>query len=78
MQSLVTTRALILQSDHAALLSCWQVEVELALAQVKIMGPPLTGSMRPIGISTRLGFRPTKLQAALLTRLRDRVLPTVQ
>ena len=69
--SLVTTRALILQSDHGALLSRQQVETELALNQVKIMGPPLTGSLRPIGIATRKGFRPTQLQSAFIGRLHE-------
>lgn len=68
--SLVTARALILRSDYAALLSRQQVEADLALNRLKVMGPPLTGSARAIGITTRKPFHPTRLQSAFLERLR--------
>ena len=68
--SLVTTRALVLQSDHAALLSRQQVEAELTQGRLKIMGPPLSGSLRAIGIATRASFRPTHLQDRFLRHLR--------
>lgn len=69
--SFVTTRSLILQSNHAALLSRQQVEADLPQNQIKIMGPPLTGSSRPIGITLRKGFRPTGLQQAFLDQIRS-------
>jgi LysR family transcriptional regulator of gallate degradation len=68
--SVVATRALLLSSDHAAVLSRRQVETEIALGLLKVMGPPLTGSWRTIGVATRRGFRPTRLTATLLDRLR--------
>ena len=67
--SFVTTRSLVMQSDYAALLSRQQVEAEVALDQLKIMGPPLTASSRAIGITTRKGFRPTGLQRAFLDQI---------
>jgi DNA-binding transcriptional LysR family regulator len=69
--SLVAIRALLLETDHAAVLSARQVEFELALGQLKIMGPPLTGSEQPVGIATRAGFRPTSLCAGFLAAVRS-------
>lgn len=68
--SLVTTRELLLRSNHAAILSAQQVEVEVASGLLKVMGPPLTGSARDIGITRRAGFMPTRLHEAFLTSLR--------
>ncbi len=67
--SLVTARALLLRSDMAALLSARQVDYEIQQGLLKIMGPPLTGSTRSIGITTRAGFRPTLLHRAMLNHL---------
>lgn len=67
--SLVAARALLLCTDMAALLSARQVDYEIRQGLLKIMGPPLTGSLRPIGITTRSGFQPTRLHAALLRHL---------
>lgn len=67
--SLVTTRALLLRTDMAALLSARQVDYEIRQGLLKIMGPPLTGSTRSIGITTRAGFRPTRLIRALMDHL---------
>jgi LysR family transcriptional regulator, regulator for genes of the gallate degradation pathway len=68
--SVIATRALLLQTDYAALLSARQVEYELRQGLLKIMGPPLTGSTRAIGIGLRRGFRPTRLHTALLDYLK--------
>ena len=69
--SLVAIRALVMDNDYAALLSAQQVELEVSQGLLKIMGPPLTGSMRAIGIAQRVDFRPTRLQEAFLGHLRD-------
>jgi DNA-binding transcriptional LysR family regulator len=69
--SVVAARSLLFGSDHAAVLSRRQVELEIRLGLLKVMGPPLTGSWRRIGIATRRSFRPTWLQARLIERLRD-------
>ncbi|MFT4089303.1 MAG: LysR family transcriptional regulator [Asticcacaulis sp.] len=69
--SLVAIRALLLRTDHAALLSARQVRHELDTGLLKIMGPPLTGSLRAIGLTTRKGFRPTTLQTAVLSHIRQ-------
>ncbi len=67
--SLVTTRELLLRSDHAAILSARQVEAEVRSGLLKVMGPPLTGSERSIGIAHRVDFRPTRLHAAFIEHL---------
>jgi DNA-binding transcriptional LysR family regulator len=64
--SLVATRELLIRMDHAAILSAQQVETEVASGVLKIMGPPLTGSARAIGIAIRRGFVPTVLQSFFL------------
>ena len=68
--SLVAARELLLRTDHAAVLSVQQIEGEVSSGQLKIMGPPLTGSMRDIGFSLRRGFQPTRVQSRFLDHLR--------
>ncbi len=69
--SLVATREILLRSDYAAILSAQQVETEVSSGLLKVMGPPLTGSARDIGITTRSGFLPTRLHEAFLGNLRN-------
>lgn len=66
-----TTRALLLSSDRAAILSRQQVGPEIDMGLLKIMGPPLTGSNRPIGITLRSGYRLPGLQSDLYRHLKD-------
>lgn len=67
--SVVATRALLARSDCAAILSRRQVEPEVASGALKIMGPPLSGSMRSIGVTLRADFRPTGLQTEFIDLL---------
>jgi DNA-binding transcriptional LysR family regulator len=69
--SLVATRSLLLNSDMAALLSARQIKLETEQGLLKIMGPPLSNTMRKIGITYRKDFSPTKLQKAFLNELRQ-------
>jgi len=69
--SLVATREILLRSDYAAILSAQQVEAEVSSGLLKVMGPPLTGSNRDIGITTRSGFLPTRLHETFLGKLRN-------
>ncbi len=66
----ITILALLLETDHAAILSARQIEYELALHQLKILGPPLAGSTQPVGMIFRAGFRPTKLCEIFLEDVR--------
>ena len=67
--SLVATRALLARTDHAAILSRRQAGPEVETGALRIMGPPLTGSLRAIGVTVRAGFKPTRLQAECLAHL---------
>jgi LysR family transcriptional regulator of gallate degradation len=69
--SLIATRALVLGSDRAVLLSERQVGHEIATQHLIALPLPLKGSERPIGTTTRLGWKPTRLQTMFLQRLRQ-------
>ena len=68
--SLVAIRSLLLRSDYAALISAQQIEFELALGQLKVLGPPIPGTAHPIGLATRRGFQPTGLLRAFVAHVR--------
>lgn len=59
--SLIAIRQILLKTDTAALLSPRQIQDEIKKGELKIMGPPLTNTSRPFGISFRKGFKPTKV-----------------
>jgi len=61
--SLVTTRGLLQDSDRAALLSPSQVRRDVATNQLAIVGEPLPGTSRPIGLTLRANWEPTVVQA---------------
>lgn len=67
--SVLTVRQLLLGSDALTLLSPDQLAVELA-AGVLVALPPPVPVMRTIGITTRVGWRPTSPQQAFLGCLR--------
>ena len=64
------TRALLLGSDYAALLSRLQVEEDLAAGRLAACGAPLWETSREIGLATRRSMRPTRSQVLLLDALR--------
>ena len=68
--SLVAIRSLLLQSDYAALVSAQQIEFELTLGELKVLGPPIPGTAHPIGIALRRTFQPTALLRAFLAHVR--------
>lgn len=67
--SVLTIRQLLLGSDALTLLSPSQLAVELEAGLLGSVAPP-TPVSRTIGVTTRVGWRPTAPQAALLERLR--------
>ena len=69
--SLVTTRGLVQQSDRAALLSPLQIRTEKASGQLAVLVAALAESHRAIGISTRVDWAPTQVQAAFDEILRE-------
>jgi len=68
--SLVTIRSLLLRSDYAALISARQIEFEVALGELAVLGPPIAGTAHPIGIAMRRALQPTALLRAFLREVR--------
>jgi len=61
--SLIAIRGLLQDSDRAALLSPSQVRRDVATNQLAIVGEPLPGTSRPIGLTLRANWEPTVVQA---------------
>jgi DNA-binding transcriptional LysR family regulator len=68
--SLVTIRSLLLRSDYAALISARQIEFEVALGELAVLGPPIAGTAHPIGLAMRRALQPTALLRAFLGDVR--------
>lgn len=68
--SLIASRGLLMQSDRAALLSASQVRQEVEAGYLAVLPQPLPGTERPIGLTVRKGWQPTRVQAALMELLR--------
>ena len=68
--SLVATRGMLLESDRAALLSAKQLEVDIGAGLLAMAAAKLPGTGRAIGITTRTGWNPTRIQARLLALLK--------
>jgi len=68
--SLVATRALLLQSDRAALLSAGQARYEAEAGQLVELVHALPGTERPFGLALRADWRPTAMHGAFLTLAR--------
>ena len=69
--SFLTIRAMLLETDYAAIVPTSQVASDAVRSGLKIMGPPLRGSQHPAGWTVRAGFRPTQLQRAFLAIARE-------
>jgi LysR family transcriptional regulator of gallate degradation len=63
-------REFLTASDHLACVSSLQAEYEVALGQIVRIDFPLSGTSRPIGISTRKGWQPAATQQGLINLLR--------
>jgi DNA-binding transcriptional LysR family regulator len=68
--SLVTIRALLLQSDYAALISAKQIEFERQVDKLCVLGSPIPGTAHPIGLAMRRNLRPTTLFSGFLAHVR--------
>ena len=71
--SLVFVRELLTVSDHLACVSSLQAEREVASGQIVRIDFPLTGTSRPIGITTRKDWQPTAMQQGLIDLLRSAI-----
>lgn len=67
--SIVLIRRLLLATDLLTLMSTDQFSVEIGAGLLTVIGEPIPGSIRQIGITTRAGWRPTAVQALLLKSL---------
>jgi DNA-binding transcriptional LysR family regulator len=68
--SMVLVRGLLMESDRLTMLSAHQMSHEIKLGQIAALPVALPGSARPIGVTVRAGWRPTKTYVAFLNHLR--------
>jgi LysR family transcriptional regulator, regulator for genes of the gallate degradation pathway len=68
--SLGAARALLMGSDRLLVLSRHQVQYELQAGHLVILPLPIGDITRPIGLTLRADWRPTRLQSVLLNQLR--------
>lgn len=68
--AVLTVRQLLLGSDALTMLSPPQLAVEIAAGLIVQRAPP-EPVVRPIGILTRTGWRPTDVQAQFIAELKD-------
>lgn len=79
--SVMIIREILRDSNFLTLLAPAQVSVEIESRVLTTIGPPLAGTSRTIGITTRAGWRPTELQErfiALLEGAVQRIVPKIQ
>lgn len=71
--SLVALRGILLETDRLTILSRRQITYEERMGLLAVLPFGLPGSERPIGVTTRSGWKPTVLQAEFLEALRHAV-----
>lgn len=69
--SVLVIRGLLTQSDLLTLLSPDQVALEVESGMLAQIGPLIPSAIRMIGLTTRSGWRPTRVQRTLLDLIRD-------
>ncbi len=69
--SLVALRGLLLKSDRLAIISPRQVTYEVRTGLLATLPVDFSGLARPVGLTQRKNWRPTRLQAAFLKILRN-------
>lgn len=67
--SVMTIRGILIDSDFLTLLSPDQVALELTGGVLTTIGQPFDGATRSIGVTTRSGWRPTRMQARFIELL---------
>ena len=68
--SLVAIRGILMESDRLTVLSPGQIAYERGAGHLDMLPVALPGARRPIGVTTRQGWKPTALQAEFLDDLR--------
>jgi LysR family transcriptional regulator of gallate degradation len=69
--SLNIIRGVLLKSDHLALLSSHLIRYDLEAGFLEVIDCPLPPSRRPVGLTYRRHWLPTRLQAEFLAELRN-------
>lgn len=69
--SLNAIRGVLLKSDHLALLSTHQIRYDLEAGFLAVVDCDLPPSRRPVGLTLRRHWLPTRLQSEFLAALRD-------
>jgi LysR family transcriptional regulator, regulator for genes of the gallate degradation pathway len=67
----VATRALLVQSERASVISASQVSYEVKLGVLEMLPAPILGRSWPIGITTRRDWHPTNAQERFRALLRQ-------
>jgi DNA-binding transcriptional LysR family regulator len=67
--SILLARGLMLEGDWLSMMSAHQFQVEEEHGILTRLGPPVPGSVRPIGLTIRRNWRPTSVQAAFLATI---------
>lgn len=73
--SLVALRGILMRTDRLTIISRHQIEYEARAGLLGIVDVELPPMERPIGITTRSGWKPTALQAEFLASLREAAAP---
>lgn len=73
--SMVLMRELLRVSNHLGFISRLQIETDLRLGAVVRLPALITDTARPIGLTLRAGWRPTRAQGEFLADLRTEVSP---
>ncbi|WP_322865716.1 LysR family transcriptional regulator [Aquicoccus sp. G2-2] len=66
----VMLRGILAEGPYVSIISRQQIKVELRDGHIAPLGIALTGDARAIGLTTRAGWRPTKVQARFIGFLR--------
>lgn len=69
--SLNVIRGVLLKSDHLALLSTHQIRYDLEAGFLAVVDCALPPSRRPVGLTRRRHWLPTRLQSEFLAALRE-------
>jgi len=69
--SVMVIRGILRDGDFLTMLSPDQVALEIASGMLAMVGPELEASGRVIGVTTRAGWRPTRVQARFLEVLSE-------
>lgn len=71
--SLVALRGILMETDYLTIVSPRQIMIELEAGVLDVLPLPLPGSARPIGMTLRENWQPTRLQRDFVTHLRAAV-----